>query len=255
MSGFNSPNHTQVPNDLFDRHMSEMERSELLVVLAAIRQTLGYHKHKDAISLTQFERMTGLSRTSVVDGIEHAIKRGLLRPCGTGKRGVIIYELVISDNQSNEATSSTTLLVPVAPDYQTPTVTSSTTLHTKETKKRNSTKQSGGWAADLIAISQTFGELTHAMVNPHEETSAKTVETNRQEAALIAQLVSPDMLRKFYKETYSNGYTPSSLGEIRKKLGAWQAKQRPPAPDVPSNYADEMRAMTEARYKEKGLLK
>jgi hypothetical protein len=87
------------------------------------------------------------------------------------------------------------------------------------------------WTVEELAISEAFGKLTNAMVKPHEEQTAKVVEQNRVEAALFVQHgITGDLLVKFYRETYTNGYTPSTLGEIRKKLGAWLAKQTPTKP-------------------------
>lgn len=127
MSGFTSPNHTQTPNDLFDKLMKDMSEAELKVVLAAIRQTLGYHKTKDPISLTRFEEITGLSRQAVVDGVNAAIDRGVLSIVGQGKRGVNIYELVINLDQSEKETSQESRPVKQG-------ATSLKSRHTKEKK-------------------------------------------------------------------------------------------------------------------------
>src|SRR3712207_8854559 len=42
---------------------------------AIIRQTFGWHKAEDELSLTQLERLTGLTRQGVVDGIEAGLRR------------------------------------------------------------------------------------------------------------------------------------------------------------------------------------
>lgn len=98
--GLEAPTHTQTPNSLFDVYMKDMSESELRVVLCAVRKTFGYHKQRDPISLTQFQRMTGMSRQGVLDGIERAVKRGLLIPVGLGTRNVTIYELNVTGQQS-----------------------------------------------------------------------------------------------------------------------------------------------------------
>jgi len=95
-------------------------------------------------------------------------------------------------------------------------------------KKKNTL---GVWSAAELAMSEMFASLTSAMVKPHEEQSAKLVEQNRKEAAtLLTNGVTPETLKAFYRDTYTNGYVPSSLAEIRKKIGAWQAKHTPKAP-------------------------
>ena len=76
---YEKPNYTQVPNLLLDEHMQKMSKAELKIVLAACRKTFGWQKGKDRISYTQFEKLTGLSRASVQEGIKQAITHGVLR--------------------------------------------------------------------------------------------------------------------------------------------------------------------------------
>jgi phage replication O-like protein O len=169
MPGFKSPRHTQTPNDLFDSLMAEMNEAELKVVLAAIRQTLGYHRNTDEISLTQFERMTGLSRETVVIGIECAIDRGVLREVGRGKRGVKRWELVIDDDQSENPTSQEIRPVVVGKSDQLPSVTSRKIRHTKEReeiKVKETPKSSNGKKL-------TKAQLAHARVTAMDENQAR----------------------------------------------------------------------------------
>lgn len=79
MSGFKNPEYTQTPNSLFDEYMRDMNGSELKVVLAIIRQTLGWHRTRARYSMGNIERLTGLSTHSVIEAVEAAEKRGLIR--------------------------------------------------------------------------------------------------------------------------------------------------------------------------------
>lgn len=72
-----APNYTQVPNALFAL-MPDMGNAELKVVLAVCRQTIGWHKTKDRLTVTRLAELTGLSRQSVYEGISQAIERGIL---------------------------------------------------------------------------------------------------------------------------------------------------------------------------------
>ncbi len=150
MTGFSSPNHTQTPNDLFDHLMREMTEAELKVVLAAIRKTLGYHRASDEISLTQFEKMTGLTRKGVIGGIQAALARGVLREVSRGKRGVVRYALVIESDQLPEVTSyhSTPELVTVP--HQSQASTSVRSIHTKEKKTLKKEKKEINSAAHPV---------------------------------------------------------------------------------------------------------
>lgn len=82
------PNYTQVPNIFLDEIMSlpDMTLAELKVTLAIFRQTFGYHKREDELSLTRLEQLTGLSRQSVITGIDAAMQRGTVdrRSSGLG---------------------------------------------------------------------------------------------------------------------------------------------------------------------------
>ncbi len=98
------PNYTQVPNLLFE-HMAEMTEAELRCMLAIVRKIIGYHKDgPEALSYSQLEKLTGMSRQGVIQGIEKAIMRGWLKVAGQGKRGVKLYTLNFGD-QSTKLTS------------------------------------------------------------------------------------------------------------------------------------------------------
>lgn len=139
MTGFESPNHTQVPNDLFTM-MAKMGESELKVVLCAVRLIFGYHKEKpEAISYSQFEKMTGLNRGAVAKGVKDAIKRGVLRIAGNGARGVNLYEIVVKDannqfvQQTSDQFANQTSDAPTS--LQNKPMTSLQNKHTKESNK------------------------------------------------------------------------------------------------------------------------
>lgn len=101
--GIEPPNHTQVPNALFDL-MPSMGEAELKVVLVICRQTFGWHRKEDELSLAQLRSMTGLSRTSVIKGIDEGMARGLIkrRPRGQG----YLYRLKLVQNLDQSSTKS-----------------------------------------------------------------------------------------------------------------------------------------------------
>jgi hypothetical protein len=78
MTGFESPNYTQIPNDLFDLHMAHMGMAELKVLLGIMRWTFGFHLTERRLSLTKLQAITGLSRSSVMDGIIEAVDHGFI---------------------------------------------------------------------------------------------------------------------------------------------------------------------------------
>ncbi len=77
--GFEHPNHTQVPNDFFDRLLPRIEKEcELRVTLVAVRRTLGYHTDEAELSLSFLMEGTGMSRKAVREGLAAAIRRGTM---------------------------------------------------------------------------------------------------------------------------------------------------------------------------------
>jgi len=106
------PNSTQVPNVLLDELMPLLGLAELKVMLVVVRQTYGWRKDSDKISLTTFERLTGLSRWPIVRAIN---KLGCLINVQKGFHGARPenrYSLNISDealvkflDQSSKLTS------------------------------------------------------------------------------------------------------------------------------------------------------
>ena len=69
MSKLLIPNTCQVPNVIFDEVMRRISDPALRVLLAIVRKTYGFQKHSDTVSLTQLQKITGLSRQGVVNGI------------------------------------------------------------------------------------------------------------------------------------------------------------------------------------------
>jgi phage replication O-like protein O len=80
MSGFKSPNYTQVPNDLFDVLLCDLGNAELKVILCIIRKTIGFHKEDEKVKfgINKLMKMTGLSKNGVKNGAAQAERRGLI---------------------------------------------------------------------------------------------------------------------------------------------------------------------------------
>lgn len=79
MSGFQAPNYTQAPNALFDDILPQIDSlAELKVTLVCVRQTVGFHKDADEISISRFVELTGLHKTNVIEGVRRALKRGTI---------------------------------------------------------------------------------------------------------------------------------------------------------------------------------
>jgi hypothetical protein len=80
-NGFQSPNYTIVPDELFDELLTELTGAELKALLYIIRRTFGFKKDADSISLAQmmngitthdghtFDRGAGLSKPTLLQAL------------------------------------------------------------------------------------------------------------------------------------------------------------------------------------------
>lgn len=206
MTGFDKPNYTQVPNVLLDVLMADMTESELKIVLVAVRKIMGYHKDRDAISFSQFEEMSGLSRPAVQDGLNHALEHGWIIKADTGVRNVGIYTLAIREdaslvknsNQLKNATSSSKKSLPM---------TGKKSLPTKERgnkTKEKSPKPPKGAVTDDSPESQAVTAIIHAWL-----THTQTIEPN----AYKNKSKRSDALFM-----HNNGVTPEIIGAWAKSL-------------------------------------
>jgi hypothetical protein len=93
ISGF-----TCIPNEWFDKVMPKVtSMSEMKVIEAVFRKTYGWvdyiengrpvYKTEDALSLTQLENMTGLSRSGAIDGLRKALAHGYIVRTSFGNVG------------------------------------------------------------------------------------------------------------------------------------------------------------------------
>jgi phage replication O-like protein O len=217
MPGFISPNYTMTPNDLLDELMPLMGEAELRIVLAAIRKTLGYHRTSDEISRTQFEKMTGLSRQGVEDGVQAAIARGVMREVARGKRGVIRYALVIESDQSTKLTSQASRPVPVNVLDQSEASTSQRSRHTKEKDsskekgKKNSAPKGATGKSSSSKSKGTSSTVPQALMTPMKNAIFAAFEYTDWNA-----LTEPErgVIQKTARELILAGYSPSDVSGL-----------------------------------------
>ena len=107
------PNFTQVPNVVLDELAAKLSDSAFKLYVVLIRKTKGWDKERDAISISQFEKVTGKSRPTVVKAIDELIKLRLIKKTKCTKFGNE-YELNLAfciDGLLVEFPSKKTLLV------------------------------------------------------------------------------------------------------------------------------------------------
>lgn len=144
--GIDIPNYTQVPNVLFE-HMAEMTAAELKCTLAIVRRIIGFHKEgPEAVSYSQIQRMTGLSRQGVTDGIKACLERGYVKIDGKGKRGANLFTLNFADQSTQQTSQQGVTSQPSRPEL----------VHSVDTqKKRKEIRKEREHAAPLVEAAES----------------------------------------------------------------------------------------------------
>jgi phage replication O-like protein O len=94
-------NHTQTPNEFVDGHLPELSGAAVKVFLVIARQTIGWHKETDRISLSQMVQKTGLAESSASIAIDDLVERGLIvkTVIGKGRGSRTFYEINYTENR------------------------------------------------------------------------------------------------------------------------------------------------------------
>lgn len=100
-------NFTQIPNYFLDEINSDgrFSSADFKILLTIARKTYGWHKDRDRISLSQMEKLTGLSKNTVRKSIDNLKKHNLIIH-ESGDNSGKISEYEINDAMSNFDTGS-----------------------------------------------------------------------------------------------------------------------------------------------------
>jgi len=176
---YEKPNYTQIPNALLDEHLPAMKEAELKVTLAIARKTFGWHKASDQLSLSQLMTLTGLSRHSVIDGINDGIARGTIQREAIGQS--YTYTLLVQN--SNQCKIDTSSSANSAPEL----------VQNLDTQKKGKEKKESSSRAKANA-SQPHPE-TQAIIAAYIEVRGKNGINYQREGS-------------FAKKIAKDGYTP-----------------------------------------------
>lgn len=87
------PNSFQVPNAVVDELMDDLKDVEFRCYITLIRQTTGWNKQFDFISVSQFQKFTGRGKTAIVAAMRNLQNLGLVVELEQTKNGVKCYAL------------------------------------------------------------------------------------------------------------------------------------------------------------------
>jgi phage replication O-like protein O len=154
--GFQFPNTTQIPNEVFDTLMSHLSGGELKVLLYICRRTFGFHKDSDSISLTQIskgittkagrvlDQGTGLSKRQVQRALRVLESRKVIlierKVDETGLHEINTYRLNVWSDDKMSPPVETPVSVGVETLMSSEVVTSVSTTKQREQKKKNKRK-------------------------------------------------------------------------------------------------------------------
>ena len=166
------------PNSIIDELLPELSHSELKCYLCVLRKTKGWNKEEDAISVSQFMKVTGLSNKAVISACESLVEREILER-KSGDRNTGIYSI----KTYKTATSEKSSLVKNFPatSEKSSQVTSEKSSHTinniknniQNTNKKNTKKSE----SDLLAEFGIVGQLAEDFLKLRKAKSAPITET------------------------------------------------------------------------------
>lgn len=144
----NAPTYFQTPNDLVDHWLPKLGEAEVKILLVVFRKTFGWHKQRDQISLSQFQKLTGLNRTNASRAIQSLVDKGIIIKQITGKFGSekVYYELVITEDSNNSdqyrnGTPTSTDAVPLPVPERYPQKKLTKDIYTKTTTPTSSKRK------------------------------------------------------------------------------------------------------------------
>jgi hypothetical protein len=144
MMGFESPNYTQIPNDLLGTItgdgdtpglMAEMSEIELKVSLALCRLTFGFHQSTTWASISRLQALTGLSRPAIIQAGNALVEMGLFEK--DTSRGVTRWRVVVTQAPDNDSLPNGKQKLPEDSKHKLPPSRKETPKETKETIDAN----------------------------------------------------------------------------------------------------------------------
>ena len=97
-------NSFQLPNSVIDELLADLTGAELKCYLYVLRKTKGWNKEEDAISVSQFMKVTGLSNRKVIDACERLVELGLLEQ-KIGSNKIKVFSVKDYKTSSSEESS------------------------------------------------------------------------------------------------------------------------------------------------------
>ena len=145
-----APNFTAIPNIILDYWMFILTGAEFKILLCICRKTFGWHKARDRISIRQIEKMTSLSRPSIVKCIEKLIEYSLVTKIKSkdeydgsdapNQYEINVFEVSDRDENDSENIEGSKLSLPGVVNSVNPPLVNSVNPQKKDITKENKQK-------------------------------------------------------------------------------------------------------------------
>lgn len=230
------------PNSIIDELLPELSHSELKCYLCVLRKTKGWNKEEDAISVSQFMKVTGLSNKAVISACESLVEREILER-KSGDRNTGIYSI----KTYKTATSEKSSLVKNFPatSEKSSQVTSEKSSHTinniknniQNTNKKNTKKSDLDLLADFGITGQLADDfiiLRKAKKAPITKTALKGYQSEADKAGIsICEAVAIAIKRNWqgfnadwnWQGVLPNNQRPQKMTFTEKNAQPWNREE------------------------------
>ena len=139
-------NSFQLPNSVIDELLADLTGAELKCYLHVLRKTKGWNKEEDAISVSQFMKVTGLSNRKVIDACERLVELGLLEQ-KIGSNKIKVFSVKDYKTSSSEESS---LVKKVHSSSEESSLSVVKKVHTQNNNINNTTKNNNTSSSEKI---------------------------------------------------------------------------------------------------------
>lgn len=139
-------NSFQLPNSVIDELLADLTGAELKCYLYVLRKTKGWNKEEDAISVSQFMKVTGLSNRKVIDACERLVELGLLEQ-KIGSNKIKVFSVKDYKTSSSEESS---LVKKVHSGSEESSLSVVKKVHTQNNNINNTTKNNNTSSSEKI---------------------------------------------------------------------------------------------------------
>lgn len=160
-------NSFQLPNSVIDELLADLTGAELKCYLYVLRKTKGWNKEEDAISVSQFMKVTGLSNRKVIDACERLVELGLLEQ-KIGSNKIKVFSVKDYKTSSSEESS---LVKKVHSGSEESSLSVVKKVHTQNNNINNTTKNN-----NTSSSGKNFQPRTKAKKNVFSDDDLKTAE-------------------------------------------------------------------------------